>query len=106
MIACCVSVGFGFSTLPDDAVDELFDVEFVPDPPDPDNCFSLSPRPQNVSAKVISPNDKIDFILIASGWIERSLNIVATLRQKINLTYPIMPVCYNLENHAYAPAFW
>jgi hypothetical protein len=66
MIACCAAVGLGVSTLPDDddvAVDDdEFDDEFVFAPPEPESCFSLSPNPQNVSAKVINANDKIDFI--------------------------------------------
>jgi hypothetical protein len=64
IIACCAAVGFGFSTLPDDDEDddELLDDEFVPDPPEPESCFSLSPSPQKVSANVISPNVKIDLM--------------------------------------------
>jgi len=67
MIACCADVGLGFSTLPEELFDELLDEdeddELVPELPD-DSCFNLSPSPQNVSANVISPNVRIDFMYL------------------------------------------
>jgi hypothetical protein len=62
MIACCADVGFGWSTLPEEGFAELLADVFALLPFPAEICLSLSPSPQKVSAKVMSPNDKIDFI--------------------------------------------
>jgi hypothetical protein len=62
MIACWAAVGFGCSTLLEDVFDELLEDVLALLLLPADICLSLSPSPQKVSAKVMSPNDKIDFI--------------------------------------------
>ena len=66
MMACWAAVGDGFSTVPPavGSFDAPAGAEFEPPVPLPEleACLRRSPSPQNVSAKIINPNDTIDFI--------------------------------------------
>ena len=81
-IVCCSAVSFGFSTLAVDEVDDEFADEFEPElllavfvfvSVEPVNCLSLSPNPQNVSAKDISPKVRSDFTESAARRLNRKL---------------------------------
>jgi len=64
---CCDAVSFGFSVVPDAAEPaDPFDYDSLLDPPPPLRLLSRSPSPQNVSANINTPRERIDFMDYAS----------------------------------------